>query len=308
MGTISYDSQDEPALYSRRRILRLSGLMVGLGGMAVLPGCGPAAPDARVGMAPTGSDSAGSAGVLGDGITLRVGMEAAYAPFNWQTTESSEFTIPIENVSGAYADGYDVQVAKVIAEALDMEPVAVKLDFSGLIDALNNGQIDIVCAGMSATPEREQSADFSDSYLDDNIVLIVRDDSPYVGATTFADLEGAYILGQVSTLYDDVIDQIPGCVHMTPSDTLPLVVENLASGSCDAITYSELSVPKLIEMYPNFVELQLTDQFDGSPMPANAAIAKGQEDILDRINDAIASISDDERQDLWTACTDRQPA
>ena len=307
MGTTSRDSQDGPALYTRRRLLKLSGFIVGMGGMAVLPGCGPAAPDARVGMAPEAADGS-SSGALGDGVTLRVGMEAAYAPFNWQTAEPSEFTIPIENVSGAYADGYDVQVAKVIAEALDMEPVAVKLDFSGLIDALDNGQIDIVCAGMSVTEERAKSADFSDSYLDDDVALIVRDDSPYVGATTFADLEGAYILGQMSTMYDDVIEQIPGCVHMTPAETIPLVVEKLASGSCDAITYSELSVPKLLEMYPNFVQLDMTDRFEGTPMPDNAAIALGQPEILERINDAIATISDDERQELWTACMDRQPA
>ena len=35
-------------------------------------------------------------------------MEAAYAPYNWQVSEASEFTIPIDNVQGAYADGYDV--------------------------------------------------------------------------------------------------------------------------------------------------------------------------------------------------------
>ena len=47
-----------------------------------------------------------------------------------------------------------MQVAKIIADGLGMEPVAVKLEFGSLIDALNNGQVDIVCAGMSVTPER----------------------------------------------------------------------------------------------------------------------------------------------------------
>lgn len=43
---------------------------------------------------------------------IRIGMEAAYAPYNWQVSEASEYTIPIDNVQGAYADGYDVQIAK----------------------------------------------------------------------------------------------------------------------------------------------------------------------------------------------------
>lgn len=276
----------------------------------VLSGCGPAAQE------PTGTtddatdepDADAAGATLGDGVTLRVGMEAAYAPYNWQVSEESEFTIPIENVSGAYADGYDVQVAKRIAEALGMEPVAVKLDFAGLIDALNNGQIDIVCAGMSVDPDRAQSADFSDSYIDDDIVMITTKDSPYAGATTFADLAGASIMGQAATMFNDVIEQIPDVNHMTPGETVPIVVESLASGTSDIITYSMLSVPKLLETYPDFVELEMTDKFEGSVMPDNAAIAKGQEAVLEQINEVINAIPEDERQQMWNDCMDRQPA
>lgn len=271
-----------------------------------LAGCGPAA---------QGTGEAGSAAEetvatsFGDGGVLRVGMEAAYAPYNWQVAEESEFTIPIENAAGAYADGYDVQVAKLIAEEFDLDPVAVKLDFAGLIDALNSGQIDIICAGMSVDPERAESADFSNSYIDDDIVMITAEDSPYAGATTFADLAGASILGQAATMYDTVIDQIPDAEHMTPAETVPLVVENLANGRCDIITYSMLSAPKLIEQYPNFVELSMEEKFEGSVMPDNAAIVKGSDaEIMDRINAVIDGIDQDERQDMWNACMDRQPA
>ena len=295
---------------SRRDFLKLSSLVAGMGGVMVLSGCGPAAQE------PTGTtddatdepDADAAGATLGDGVTLRVGMEAAYAPYNWQVSEESEFTIPIENVSGAYADGYDVQVAKRIAEALGMEPVAVKLDFAGLIDALNNGQIDIVCAGMSVDPDRAQSADFSDSYIDDDIVMITTKDSPYAGATTFADLAGASIMGQAATMFNDVIEQIPDINHMTPGETVPIVVESLASGTSDIITYSMLSVPKLLETYPDFVELEMTDKFEGSVMPDNAAIAKGQEAVLEQINEVINAIPEDDRQQMWNDCMDRQPA
>ena len=294
---------------SRRDFLKLSSLVTGMGGVMVLSGCGPAAQDATTDEAvDTADDASTETATLGDGTTLRVGMEAAYAPYNWQVSEASEYTIPIENVSGAYADGYDVQVAKRIAEALGMEPVAVKLDFTGLIDALNNGQIDIVCAGMSVDPDRAQSADFSDSYIDDDIVMITTKDSAYAGATTFADLAGASVMGQAGTMYDTVIDQIPDINHMTPGETVPIVVESLSSGTSDVITYSMLSVPKLLETYPNFVELEMEDKFEGSVMPDNAAIAKGQEAILDQINEVINAIPEDERQQMWNDCMDRQPA
>lgn len=292
---------------SRRGFLKFSGITaVGMGSMMFLAGCGPAAQ----GTGETGSAAEETVATsFGDGGVLRVGMEAAYAPYNWQVAEESEFTIPIENASGAYADGYDVQVAKLIAEEFDLDPVAVKLDFAGLIDALNSGQIDIICAGMSVDPERAESADFSNSYIDDDIVMITTEDSPYAGATTFADLAGASILGQAATMYDTVIDQIPDAEHMTPAETVPLVVENLANGRCDIITYSMLSAPKLIEQYPNFVELSMEEKFEGSVMPDNAAIVKGSDaEIMDRINAVIDGIDQDERQDMWNACMDRQPA
>ena len=295
----------QPAMRSRREFLRLSGMAaLSVGGMMFLAGCGPA---------PQGNEAAGdrasASGVeLGDGKTLRVGMEAAYAPYNWQVSEESEFTIPIENVPGSFADGYDVQIAKIIAEDLGVEPVAVKLEFGSLIDALNNGQVDIVCAGMSVTPERAAAAAFSDSYVDDDIVMICKVDSAYAGATTFEELADASILGQAATMYDDVIEQIEGANHMTPAETQPMVVENLRNGTCDVITYSMLSAPKLLEVYPDLVVLDMADAFEGSVMPDNAAVSKDNAAALDRVNTVIAGIDDEQRQDMWSACMDRQPA
>lgn len=300
------DVSIQPAMRSRREFLKLSGITaMSVGGMMFLAGCGPAAQ----GAGQNGStDASASAAQLGDGKTLRVGMEAAYAPYNWQVSEESEYTIPIENVTGAYADGYDVQVAKIIAEGLGMEPVAVKLEFGSLIDALNNGQIDIVCAGMSVTPEREDAAAFSDSYVDDDIIMICKNDSAFAGATTFAELAGASILGQAATMYDDVIEQIPDVNHMTPAETQPMVVENLMNGTCDIITYSMLSAPKLLEVYPELVVLDMEDSFEDSLMPDNAAVANENKAILDQVNEIIDGIDDEQRQDMWSACMDRQPA
>ena len=47
---------------------------------------------------------------------LRVGMECAYAPSNWQESEASDTNVPVEGNPGAYAEGYDVQIARIIAD------------------------------------------------------------------------------------------------------------------------------------------------------------------------------------------------
>ncbi len=79
-------------------------------------------------------------------------MECGYAPFNWSQVEATEDSVPIDGNQG-YAGGYDVEIAKRIAEGLGRELVIVKLEWDGLIPALNAGIIDAVVAGMSPTEE-----------------------------------------------------------------------------------------------------------------------------------------------------------
>ena len=89
---------------------------------------------------------------------LRVGMEAAYAPFNWTQDDNSNGAVPIEGTK-QYANGYDVQIAKKIAEAQGKKPLVVKTAWTGLIPALTSGKIDMIIAGMSPTAERRQEID-----------------------------------------------------------------------------------------------------------------------------------------------------
>ena len=50
---------------------------------------------------------------------FRVGMECAYAPSNWQESAATAANVPVENVAGAYTEGYDVQIARILADQLD---------------------------------------------------------------------------------------------------------------------------------------------------------------------------------------------
>ena len=105
---------------------------------------------------------------------IRIGMEAAYAPYNWQVSEASEFTIPIDNVQGAYADGYDVQIAQYVANRLGLKLEIYAMEWDSLIPAVNSGAIDAIVAGMSPTAERSEQLDFTDTYYESNLVVIIR--------------------------------------------------------------------------------------------------------------------------------------
>lgn len=109
--------------------------------------------------------------------TLKVGMECAYAPFNW--TDMSEPTVgavPIssEGSEGMYANGYDVQIAQYVANKLGMKLEIYAITWDGLLPALQSGTVDAIIAGMSPTAEREAEIDFTNVYYSSNLVVIYK--------------------------------------------------------------------------------------------------------------------------------------
>ena len=109
---------------------------------------------------------------------LRVGMEAAYAPFNWTQNDNSNGAVKIEGTN-QYANGYDVQIAKKIASALNKKVLVVKTKWEGLVPALTSGKIDMIIAGMSPTEERKKEIAFSDAYYISEPTLVVNSKGKY---------------------------------------------------------------------------------------------------------------------------------
>ena len=289
----------------RRSLIALAGI-----GAAALVGCGPAPaePEGFSDVQIEGDASAASTDFGSDG-KLRVGMEVSYVPFNWQTSEESENTIPIENVEGTFADGYDVAVTKRVAEALDLEPYAVKIDFEGLIDSLRNGKIDLIIAGMTDTPERAESIDFSDPYYVSAFGLLVMKGSPYENATSLADFDGAAVLGVKASLLDTLIDEIPGVNHLTPPKTVPEQLDRLVNGTCDAITFDIDNAQGMLAANPDLVPIIFGEGKGFSQnVPVNIGIAKGHEDILEKINQVLSDFTPEERSDTWNKAMERQPS
>lgn len=109
--------------------------------------------------------------------TLKVGMECAYEPYNWTQTAAGtigEVAISGEGKDGLYANGYDVQVAQYIANQLGMKLEIYAYEWDSLIPALNSGAIDAIAAGMSPTAEREEEIDFTQTYYESNLVVIIK--------------------------------------------------------------------------------------------------------------------------------------
>ena len=244
----------------------------------------------------------------GSGNEFRVGMECNYAPFNWTQTSEGADTVPIPG--GGYAGGYDVQIAKRIAEGLGRELVIVKTEWDGLIPALTTGKIDAVIAGMSPTEERKTAVDFSDPYYESVHVIVVSGSGPFANATSLADFSGAIITGQLNTLHYDLIDQIPGVIKETAMETFPAMIVALQSGKIDGYVSERPGAFSAAASNPDitFVEFAAGQGFDVSPEDAaiSVALPKGSKDIK-KINEIIAGISQEEREQIMKQALEDQP-
>lgn len=245
-----------------------------------------------------------------EGGQLRIGMECGYAPFNWTQQDDSNGAVAIEG-GGGYANGYDVQIAKKIADGLGKELVIVKTEWDGLLPAVNSGVIDGIIAGMSPTAERKEKIDFTDNYYVSDLVIVVRADSEYANATSIQDFAGAKIAGQLNTFHDTVIDQIEGVSHEPAMDNFPAMRVALESGVIDGYVSERpegISASAANSKF-TYVGFELENGFDYNVDDGAIAmgIKKGS-DLTAQVNEILAGISQEERDQLMEDAIKNQPA
>ena len=241
---------------------------------------------------------------------LRIGMECGYAPFNWTQQDDSNGAVAIEG-GGGYANGYDVQIAKKVADGLGKELVIVKTEWDGLVPAVQSGVIDGIIAGMSPTAERNESIDFSDNYYVSDLVIVVRADSPYADATSLADFAGAKITGQLNTFHDTVIDQIEGVEHVTAMPDFPSMRVALESGIIDGYVSERPEGISASAANSNFAFVGFDLENGFTYNVDDAAIAMGikkDSDLTTQVNEVLAGISQEERDQLMKDAIANQPA
>lgn len=241
--------------------------------------------------------------------TLRVGMECNYAPFNWTQADPSDLAVPIEGGVG-YADGYDVQVARLIAEKLGMDLEIVKCEWDGLTMGVTTGSFDLIIAGMSPTAERKLTIDFSDNYYTSRLVVVVRADSVYADAASLVDLSGAAITGQLNTFHYSVIDQIPGVNRMMAMNTFPEMIVALKSGVIDGYIAEEPGAVSDCFANPEFTYIRFEDGqgFTASDDDVSIAVGMAQgSDLLEPINEILAGLDEETRLQMMLDATGRQP-
>lgn len=237
-----------------------------------------------------------------------VGMEAAYAPFNWTQLDNSKGGVAIDG-SSEFAGGYDVEIAKKVAEGLGKELVIVKTEWDGLVPALTSGKIDAIIAGMSPTEDRKKTIDFSDNYYKSVLVMVVKKGGAYENATSIQDFSGAKITAQLNTFHYSVIEQINGVNQQPAMDNFSAMRVALESGVIDGYVSERPEGVSASAANDNFAMVEFSDGFVTSEDDTAIAVGiKKNSKLTSKINEILAGISEEERISIMDTAIANQPA
>ncbi|WP_314914195.1 ABC transporter substrate-binding protein/permease [Streptococcus constellatus] len=238
---------------------------------------------------------------------LRIGMEAAYAPFNWTQDDDKNGAVKIEGTN-QYANGYDVQIAKQVAKELGKKPLVVKTSWNGLIPALTSGKLDMIIAGMSPTAERKKEIAFSNSYYTSEPVLLVKKDSAYANAKTLNDFKGAKITSQQGVYLYNLISQLTGAKQETAMGDFAQMRQALESGVIDGYISERPEALTAEAANSKFKMIQFKKGFEVNQEDATIAIGMRKNDNrIEQVNAAIAKISAKDQIALMDKMIRNQP-
>lgn len=246
----------------------------------------------------------------GETFTLRVGMDCAYAPYCWTQDSDANGAVPIAD-SNEYVCGYDVEIAKMICDTYGWNLEVVKVEWDGIILALNSNRIDCIIDGMGVTEERLQSVNFSDYYWSSEQVMVVRKDSQYVNATSLEDFSGAKITSQLNSMWMDLVPQIPDVDAQPGLSGTPELLVAVSSGKLDGTIMGITEAYSGCLSNPDLTIVQF-DEGKGfevalSDCSAGIAVRKSDTELLDQINKVIATLDRDKEEAMMQVALDAQP-
>lgn len=202
-----------------------------------------------------------------------------YKPFEYRDEKSNEVV------------GYDIDVAKRVADKLGVKLQVTDMDFAAIIPSVQKGDFDLAIAAMYDTPERRQAVDMTDAYMETGMVLVtLKDNTTY---KTLADLNGKRVGVKASATSEKIANDTKkekGYTYEVVSykDTTGCIAD-LEAGRVDAVVNDQL----------NQLEINKTDskvKIVGEPFTSSklaGAVAKGNDSLLKVVNEVLAEMKKD---------------
>ncbi len=208
--------------------------------------------------------------------------ESGFPPFEYASDEEG-------SVDGVY--GVDIEFGKLLAEKLGVTLKVTDMDFDSLTIALAAGKGDIIAAGITNNPERAEVVNFSKTYFDNGLFVIVHKDSDI---KSVKDLEGKKIAVQQGTTGKDYADKIE---NAEPQLFKGMVEAGLAvnNKNADASIMDKLTAQIVVSNNPNLILLDDAVESEETAI----AVAKGNDDLLEHVNEVLTELQDSGQLQKW---------
>lgn len=219
--------------------------------------------------------------------TLRVGMECTYAPFNYREANGE-------------LNGYDVDVAKGVAEIIGADLEFVCQQWDGMIPALLANKFDLIIASMSITDKRKEQIDFSEPYrvsigrfigrTSAGFDLFNDDESPKV-----ANFAGVKVgVERSSTYWEWIQAKIPTAEVLLYDNNEALFLD-LQNGRTDVIMTNPMKAYLKFLSQPDgkgyeFVSPAL-DEEEYFGTGVGIALRKGNDELRTRLDEAVITLA-----------------
>ncbi len=207
---------------------------------------------------------------------LVLGTSADYPPYEFHKEIDGNDTIV----------GFDIDIAKKIAEDMGVELEIIDMKFEGLLPALTAGKIDIIVAGMNPTDERKKSVDFSVVYYDPSQTMLVKADK-LSELNTIEAFDGKTLGVQKATLQEETAATVFPNSSVKAIGKIPNLIMELKTGKVDALL---LATP-VANSYAKGNDDIATNGIDlGGEGGVSAAVQKDSGEFLEAINETLAGL------------------
>ena len=206
---------------------------------------------------------------------LKVGVEGTYPPYTYHD-EDGELT------------GFDVEVAKAIADKLGVEADFTESAWDSLLAGIDSGRIDTVINAVSITDERSEKYDFAGPYFYITQQIVVSKDNDDI--VDMDSLNGKKMANTATTAYLDLLEDAGA--SLVQINTADEAVSLISSGRADFTTFNSVVFNEYLQQHPDanlkvaFVIPNVVDEY-GVP------VKKGETALYDAIQSAIDELKED---------------
>lgn len=206
---------------------------------------------------------------------LIVGLEGAYPPFNFHD-ESDELT------------GFDVEVAKAVAEKLGVTVEFVEAPWDSLLAGVDSKRFDTVINCVSISDERKEKYDFSEPYVYSPTQILVRGDNDSI--KTVDDLKGKKLAGNSTNVLASWYDSLG--VELVPIDTSSEAINLLLQDRVDFLSFSGITFSSYLDEHPD-ADIKVAFNIPDAEQQVGIPVRKGEDRLLKEINNALSELRED---------------